>query len=122
MRRTIGWLLLAGLASGCAGASVAQHSDALMTETLIINGERLSASDNGTFDVFDPSSGEKLATVAKATKSDVDRAVVAAHRAMDSKDWGGIVWAHVPIPLRRLRGHHLDSRIGNLSRVSQLDH
>lgn len=30
MRRTIGWLLLAALASGCAGASVALPSDALM--------------------------------------------------------------------------------------------
>ena len=62
-----------------------------MTETLIINGERVSASDKGTFDVFDPSSGDLLATVAKATKSDVDRAVSAAHGAMDSKAWGGIV-------------------------------
>ena len=61
-----------------------------MTEHLIINGERRSASDNGTFDVFDPSNGEKLAAVAKATKSDVDRAVTAAHSAMDSKTWGGI--------------------------------
>jgi aldehyde dehydrogenase (NAD+) len=62
-----------------------------MTETFIINGERVSASDKGTFDVFDPSSGELLATVAKATKSDVDRAVSAARAAMDSKAWGGIV-------------------------------
>ena len=62
-----------------------------MVEQLIINGERLSASDKGTFEVFDPSSGELLATVAKATKSDVDRAVSAAHAAMDSKAWGGIV-------------------------------
>ena len=62
-----------------------------MAETLIINGERANASDNGTFDVFDPSSGERLATVAKATKSDVDRAVTAAHAAMESKAWGGIV-------------------------------
>jgi aldehyde dehydrogenase (NAD+) len=62
-----------------------------MTETLIINGERVSASDNGAFQVFDPSSGELLATVAKATKSDVDRAVSAAHAAMDSKAWGGIL-------------------------------
>src|SRR5262245_8493887 len=62
-----------------------------MNETLIINGERRSASDNGTFEVFDPSSGGRLATVAKATKSDVDRAVAAAHAAMDSKAWGGIV-------------------------------
>jgi aldehyde dehydrogenase (NAD+) len=62
-----------------------------MNELLIINGERVSASDKGTFEVFDPSSGELLATVAKATKSDVDRAVSAAHAAMDSKAWGGIV-------------------------------
>ncbi len=61
-----------------------------MTETLIINGERVSASDNGTFEVFDPSSGDLLATVAKATKRDVDRAVSAAQAAMDSKAWGGI--------------------------------
>jgi acyl-CoA reductase-like NAD-dependent aldehyde dehydrogenase len=62
-----------------------------MNELLIINGERVSASDKGTFEVFDPSSGELLATVAKATKSDVDRAVSAAHAAMESKAWGGIV-------------------------------
>ena len=30
MRRTIGWLVLAGLAAGCAGASMAENSDALM--------------------------------------------------------------------------------------------
>ena len=61
-----------------------------MTELLIINGERVSASDGGTFDVFDPSTGELLATVAKATKADVSRAVAAAHGAMASKTWGGL--------------------------------
>jgi len=61
-----------------------------MTELLIINGERVSASDGGTFEVFDPSTGELLATVAKATKADVARAVAAAHAAMDSKTWGGL--------------------------------
>jgi acyl-CoA reductase-like NAD-dependent aldehyde dehydrogenase len=60
-----------------------------MTELLIINGERVSASDKGAFDVFDPSTGEKFATVAKATKDDVNRAVAAAHAAMESKSWGG---------------------------------
>ena len=61
-----------------------------MTELLIINGERVNASDGGTFEVFDPSTGELLATVAKATKADVSRAVAAAHGAMDSKAWGGL--------------------------------
>ena len=60
------------------------------TEQLIINGERTEASDGGTFDVFDPSTGERLASVAKATKGDVDRAVKAAHAALESKAWGGL--------------------------------
>ena len=60
-----------------------------MTEQLIIDGERAEASDRGTFEVSDPSSGGLLATVAKATKDDVDRAVSAAQAALESKAWGG---------------------------------
>jgi acyl-CoA reductase-like NAD-dependent aldehyde dehydrogenase len=61
-----------------------------MTEQLILNGERTQASDGQTFDVYDPSSGDVLATVAKATKADVDRAVGAARDALESKAWGGM--------------------------------
>ena len=60
-----------------------------MHEQLIINGERVSASDGGTFDVFDPSTGERLATVAKATAADVDRAVQAAQAALDRRPGAG---------------------------------
>ncbi len=63
----------------------------MTTELLIINGERVAASDGGTFEVFDPSTGGLLAVVAKATTDDVSRAVAAARAAMDSKAWGGIV-------------------------------
>src|SRR5262245_22744511 len=56
-------------------------------ETLIIDGQRSKASDNATFDVYDPSSGEILATVAKGTKADVDRAVQSARSAFESKAW-----------------------------------
>jgi aldehyde dehydrogenase (NAD+) len=59
-------------------------------ETLIIDGTRAKASDGGTFAVYDPSSGEVLATVAKSTKADVDRAVKAAQAALDSKAWRGM--------------------------------
>jgi aldehyde dehydrogenase (NAD+) len=62
-----------------------------MTEGLIIDGQRVDASDGQTFTSYDPSSGEALATVAKATKSDVSRAVAAAHAALESKAWGGIL-------------------------------
>ena len=61
-----------------------------MSELLIINGERVDASNGHTFDVFDPSSGKQLATVAKATRDDVGRAVASAQNAMASKTWGGI--------------------------------
>ena len=61
-----------------------------VTERLIINGERVDGSDGKTFDVFDPSSGERLATVAKATRADVDRAVQAARAALEAKTWGGL--------------------------------
>jgi aldehyde dehydrogenase (NAD+) len=60
-----------------------------MTEQLMIDGQRSNASDAGTFEVCDPSSGELLATVAKATKADVDRAVVAARAALEARAWGG---------------------------------
>jgi acyl-CoA reductase-like NAD-dependent aldehyde dehydrogenase len=60
-----------------------------MTEHLIIDGNKAAASDGQTFDVYDPSSGDALATVAKATKTDVDRAVNAAHNALESNAWGG---------------------------------
>jgi len=59
-------------------------------ESLIIDGSRIKSSDGGTFDVYDPSSGEVLASVAKSTKADVDRAVQAAQAALDSKAWRGI--------------------------------
>jgi acyl-CoA reductase-like NAD-dependent aldehyde dehydrogenase len=62
-----------------------------MTEQLIINGERVAASDEGTFDSIDPSTGDVLATVSKATRTDVDRAVQSAQAAFEGKAWGGIV-------------------------------
>src|SRR4029453_8945652 len=45
-----------------------------MTEQLIIDGQRVDASDGGTFEVCDPSTGGPLATGAKATRTGVDRA------------------------------------------------
>src|SRR5499427_7471865 len=60
-----------------------------MTEQLIIDGNKAAASDGKTFDVYDPSSGDVLASVAKATEADVDRAVHAAHTALESRAWGG---------------------------------
>jgi acyl-CoA reductase-like NAD-dependent aldehyde dehydrogenase len=62
-------------------------------ERLIVNGKRIGASDGGTFEVMNPSTGGRLATVAKATAADVARAVAAAHAAIESKAWGGLLHA-----------------------------
>ena len=59
-------------------------------EGLIIDGAKIAASDGGVLDVYDPSTGELLARVAKGTKKDIDRAVQAARGAMESKAWGGM--------------------------------
>ncbi|HEY0874215.1 MAG TPA: aldehyde dehydrogenase family protein [Vicinamibacterales bacterium] len=75
-------------------------------EELIIDGRRTAASDGGTVDVYNPSTGQVLATVPNATAADVDTAVQAARRALDGKDWGGIA------PAERARIlHRIASRI-----------
>jgi acyl-CoA reductase-like NAD-dependent aldehyde dehydrogenase len=62
-------------------------------EGLIIDGHRTPASDGGVLDVPNPSTGERLARVAKGTREDVDRAVAAARAALHSKTWAGITAA-----------------------------
>ena len=91
-----------------------------MIEQLIVNGERVNASDGGAFDVFDPSTGDTLATVAKATKADVDRAVAAAQAAMDSKAWGGIAPAERGRIMNRI-AHTLRERAEELATLESRD-
>lgn len=59
-------------------------------EGLIIDGRKVAAADGGAIDVYDPSTGEVFTRVARAGRADVDRAVAAAARAMDSPAWGGL--------------------------------
>ncbi|GAA1888963.1 NAD-dependent succinate-semialdehyde dehydrogenase [Paeniglutamicibacter psychrophenolicus] len=53
---------------------------------LLINGQWRDASDGGTFDVLDPATGEKLATLASATSAD-------AMAALDAADAVQASWA-----------------------------
>jgi acyl-CoA reductase-like NAD-dependent aldehyde dehydrogenase len=75
-----------------------------LTEGLLIDGTRVDASDGGTFQVVDPSTGERLATVAKATVADVNRAVESAQAALDSAAWGGMAPAERGRILWRISG------------------
>ncbi|CAD7962752.1 unnamed protein product [Amoebophrya sp. A120] len=55
-----------------------------------INNEWCDASDGGTFDTIDPSTEKVIASVAKGTAADVDKAVAAAKQAFFTwRDCGG---------------------------------
>ncbi|MBI2835966.1 MAG: aldehyde dehydrogenase family protein [Acidobacteria bacterium] len=92
----------------------------LAVEKLIIGGERVPASDGGTLDVVDPSTGQTLATLARATAADVDRAVKAARAAMESKAWGGILPAERGRILFRI-AHKIRERAEELAILESRD-
>jgi acyl-CoA reductase-like NAD-dependent aldehyde dehydrogenase len=54
---------------------------------LSIGGRRVAAVDGATFDTFDPSSNEVIASVAKADLADVDLAVATARESFDAGPW-----------------------------------
>lgn len=90
------------------------------TEALIIGGERTMASDASTFEVHDPSSGEVLARVAKASRADVRRAVETARDAFESKAWGGMLPAERGRVLLRI-AHAIRERAEELSVLESRD-
>ena len=54
---------------------------------MLIDGDWVSAADGGWVDSHEPGTGSVWAQIAAATEGDVDRAVLAAHRAMHSGPW-----------------------------------
>ncbi len=56
-------------------------------QPLFIGGKFVDGSTDKTFAAINPATGETLCQVAEATKSDVDAAVKAARKALDSGPW-----------------------------------
>ncbi|MFQ5856908.1 MAG: aldehyde dehydrogenase family protein [Anaerolineae bacterium] len=56
-------------------------------EGLAINGERVAGTDGREIQIFDPATGEVLASVAQASVEDVDRAVGVAHARFTEGAW-----------------------------------
>ncbi|RZK73890.1 MAG: aldehyde dehydrogenase family protein, partial [Rhodococcus sp. (in: high G+C Gram-positive bacteria)] len=54
---------------------------------LLIDGKWVDPVEGGTVDVFNPSTGEKLAEIAAGGPRDVELAVQAARRAFDDGPW-----------------------------------
>src|SRR5215207_2695144 len=57
---------------------------------LFINGQSVDAADGRTFETIDPSTGQPHATVARAGRVDVERAVAAARAAFEDGRWSGL--------------------------------
>ncbi len=59
-------------------------------QKLYIGGKFVPGSGDVVVPVFDPASGEQIATVPDASFADVDAAVDSARRAFESREWGGM--------------------------------
>lgn len=54
---------------------------------LLIGGEWVPARDQGFFQIFDPATGDPVASVAEAGSAEVDEAVASARHALATSDW-----------------------------------
>ncbi|KAH3955055.1 hypothetical protein HBI25_027940 [Parastagonospora nodorum] len=72
----------------------------LIETQLLINNKLVPASDNATFDLFSPHTGELVAKVAEATVSDVDAAVDAAQAAFPA--WSALSPQQRGVPLKKM--------------------
>jgi aldehyde dehydrogenase (NAD+) len=54
---------------------------------LLINNQWVDSSDGKTFETYNPATGEVIAKVSAATATDVDRAVKAARKALETAPW-----------------------------------
>jgi len=59
----------------------------MITELLVVGGERRSAAENKSFAVIEPGTGAPMAEVAEAGPEDARRAVDTAVRAFDAGPW-----------------------------------
>ncbi|KAH9860722.1 hypothetical protein J1614_012054 [Plenodomus biglobosus] len=74
--------------------------DGTIETQLLVNNELVPASDNATFDLFSPHTGELVAKVAEATIDDVNNAVNAAEAAFPA--WSALSPQERGAPLKKL--------------------
>jgi len=63
------------------------HAPSIRLTKHLIQNEWADPAEGGWFETLDPSTGEVIASVAAGTAADVDRAVRAARRALESGPW-----------------------------------
>jgi acyl-CoA reductase-like NAD-dependent aldehyde dehydrogenase len=87
---------------------------------MLINGDWVDASDGGTFDSVNPSSGEIWSRVPEATEADVNRAVETAHLAFTKGPWSKFTPTERGKCLRKL-GDLLADHSEGLGRTESID-
>ena len=87
---------------------------------MLIGGAWVEASDGGTFDSINPTTGEVWARVPEATAQDVDDAVRAADHAFNDGPWGGMTATERGHCLRRL-ADLVSARSDELGRIETID-
>ena len=87
---------------------------------MLINGDWVDASDGGTFDSVNPSTGEIWSRVPEATEADVNRAVETAHEAFNKGPWAKMTPTERGKCLRKL-GDLLADQSEGLGRTESID-
>ncbi len=96
-------------------------SDTALTKySMHIDGEWVGAADGRTFDSDNPFTGRPWSTIPRAGAEDVDRAVMAAHRAFTSGQWPAMTATARGALLRRL-GDLLSDHADHLASIEVRD-
>ncbi len=74
------------MAQGLAQPAAALPFD-VPASKLLIDGQWVDPVEGGSFETYNPSTGEPIAQVAEASAADVDRAARAARKALESGPW-----------------------------------
>jgi (Z)-2-((N-methylformamido)methylene)-5-hydroxybutyrolactone dehydrogenase len=94
--------------------------DDIKSYQMLINGDWVDASDGGTFDSVNPTTGEIWSRVPEATEADVNRAVETAHHAFTKGPWAKMTPTERGKCLRKL-GDLLADQSEGLGRTESVD-
>ena len=94
--------------------------DDIKSYQMLINGDWVDASDGGTFDSVNPTTGEIRSRVPEATEADVNRAVETAHHAFTKGPWAKMTPTERGKCLRKL-GDLLADQSEGLGRTESVD-
>ena len=87
---------------------------------MFIDGQWVDSADGRSFESFNPATGEAWAEIPEAAADDVDRAVIAAHRAFSEGEWAAMLPSARGRLLRKL-ADLLADKSEALGRVETID-